>query len=130
MKIVKRRGLAVVVLTVSILITAGGTVSTQAEPGPFERLFRAMRHGFNEPQHKSKKHRNSPEQTRESGNPGVTTAESPSPGSTGSGSSSSSGKPPNEKNTRGTSRAVTKKGEDLPYGTPVAGKPGFVTSPY
>ena len=131
MKIVKRRGLAVVVLTVSILITAGGTLSTQAEPGPFERLFRAMRHGFNEPQHKSKKHRNSPEQTRESGNPTVTTAESPSPGSTTSSSnSSSSGKPPNEKNTRGTSRAVTKKGEDLPYGTPVAGKQGFVTSPY
>jgi hypothetical protein len=39
-------------------------------------------------------------------------------------------KPPNEKNTKGTSRAETRKGDDLPYGTPVAGKKGFVTSPF
>ena len=39
-------------------------------------------------------------------------------------------KPPNEKNTRSTSKAVTKKGDDLPYGTPVPGKQGFVTSPF
>jgi len=38
--------------------------------------------------------------------------------------------PPSERNTRSTSRALTKKGEDLPYGTPVPGRQGFVTSPF
>jgi len=38
--------------------------------------------------------------------------------------------PPNQRNTRSTTRASAKKGEDLPYGTPVPGKQGFVTSPF
>ena len=102
-----------------------GTLSAQDEPGPFERLFRAMRHAVNESQHRSNSHRNKRKQTRDSANP------SPMPDEqnvhTGTGTVS---KPPNEKNTRGASKAVTRKGDDLPYGTPVPGKQGFVTSPF
>jgi hypothetical protein len=121
------------ILIVSILLVGAGTLSAQDEPGPFERFFRAMRRAVNEPQHRSTSHRSKPKQTQDTGNPTATTDESNTAASTSSSSSSgggSVGKPPNDKNTRGTSKAVTKKGEDLPYGTPVAGKKGFVTSPF
>jgi len=143
----KRLGAPYLILLMSVLIAGAGTFSAQAdEPGPFEKFFRAMRRGFNEPQHKSSPQRVKHKKTSDTGSPSATADESPSPGSSGgsgssnsnsnsnssnsSSSSSSVGKPPNEKNTRGTSRAVTKKGEDLPYGTPVPGKTGFVTSPF
>jgi hypothetical protein len=108
-----------------------GTLPAQDEPGPFERLFRALRHGFNESQHHSKSHNSSShKQTAGSGNAEGSDDQS----SVAHGTSGTSGtgvtRPPNEKNTKSTSRAVTKKGEDLPYGTPVAGKQGFVTSPF
>ena len=131
MKILKRRGLAVVALIGFIFVGSGGALLAEDQPGPFERFFRAMRRGFNEPQHKSSTQRVKHKKTSDTGSPAATADESPSPGSSSSTSSSSgAGKPPNEKNTRGTSRAVTKKGEDLPYGTPVPGKTGFVTSPF
>src|SRR5256885_16537333 len=38
--------------------------------------------------------------------------------------------PPSERNTRNATRATSKKGDDLRYGTPVPGKQGFVTSPF
>jgi hypothetical protein len=38
--------------------------------------------------------------------------------------------PPDERNTRTATRATSKKGDDLRYGTPVPGKTGFVTSPF
>lgn len=44
--------------------------------------------------------------------------------------SSGAQKPPNETNTRTTTRAASKKGDDFRYGIPVPGKKGFVTSPY
>jgi hypothetical protein len=127
----KRLGARYLILLMSVLIAGAGTFSAQAdEPGPFEKFFRAMRRGFNEPQHKSSAQRVKHKKTSDTGSPAATADESPSPGSSSSSSSSTVGKPPNEKNTRGTSRAVTKKGEDLPYGTPVPGKTGFVTSPF
>lgn len=130
MKTVRRLGARWLIALMSVLIGGAGTLSAQPdEPGPFEKFFRSMRRAFNEPQHKSPAHHSKPRQTQDTGNPAATTNESPSPGSSTS-SSSSVSKPPNEKNTRGTSKAVTKKGEDLPYGTPVAGKNGFVTSPF
>lgn len=127
MKIVKRVGAKCCFLVMSILIGSIGILSAQDEPGPFERLFRAMRHAVNEPQHRSTSHRTKHKQTQDNGNPGATVDDS---NARASGSNNGVGKPPNEKNTRGTSKAVTKKGEDLPYGTPVPGKQGFVTSPF
>jgi hypothetical protein len=118
-------------LSMSIMIIGAGTLSAQNdEPGPFERFFRSLRRSFNEPQHRSTTHRTKPKQTQDNGNSTATADESNTGASTASSSGNGVGKPPNEKNTRGTSKAVTKKGEDFPYGTPVAGKKGFVTSPF
>lgn len=119
MKNTKQVGL----LMISMLTVGTGVLCAQDEPGPFERLFRAMRHAMNEPQHRSTSHRSKHKQIQD--------GTSPIPDEqnvhTGTGSVS---KPPNEKNTRGASKATTRKGEDLPYGTPVPGKQGFVTSPF
>ncbi|HLW35451.1 MAG TPA: hypothetical protein VKS98_07300 [Chthoniobacterales bacterium] len=117
---------ALILLIGPIVIGASGTLLGQDEPGPFERLFRAIRHGFNEPQHHSKSHRNSSSHKQTAGNTETGDDQSNVANETSGGV----GKPPNQRNTKSTSRAVTKKGEDLPYGTPVAGKQGFVTSPF
>src|SRR4051794_36913566 len=117
---------AVVIIWMSILLVgAQASFAESDEPGPFQRLFRAMRGGFNEPHHKSTAHKSTHKQTAESGAPSAT----PSNAQASSGSKGVS-KPPNEKNTRSASKAATKKGEDFPYGTPVPGKQGFVTSPF
>jgi hypothetical protein len=113
-------------LALATFVVSAGMLSAETdEPGPFERLFRALRHGFNEPQHRSNVHRTRPRQAHDTSTSSATTDESNVRTSTGS-----ANKPPNEKNTRGTTKAATKKGDDLPYGTPVAGKQGFVTSPF
>jgi len=130
MKIVRPRTLTVLILTMSILIAAGGNLWAEDEPGPFERFFRAMRHAINEPQHKSTSHRSKHKSTQDTGNSAATVDESSTAAPTTSSGGNGVSKPPNEKNTRGTSKATTKKGDDLPYGTPVPGKQGFVTSPF
>jgi len=129
MKISKRIGRTGLVLTTSILLV--GAVEARAEtdePGPLQRLFRAMRHGFNDPQHKST-HHSSHKQSSDSGNISSSGAESDAHATAGN-SGSNISNPPNSKNTRSTSKASAKKGEDFPYGTPVPGKQGFVTSPF
>ena len=125
MSIVKQHGIRL--LIAAIAIGASGALLGDDEPGPFERMFRAMRHAFNEPQHKSKPHHGSShKQNGGSGNVAVGNDQS----NVSQGTSGSVTRPPNEKNTKSASRAATKKGEDFPYGTPVAGKKGFVTSPF
>ena len=125
MKITKRFWRDGLVLTMSILLIGAETVP--AEPGPFQRLFRAMKRGFSEPQHKSTTHssnssshkqQTSDTQTSSTADPST----QPTPGSNNN--------PPSDRNTRSTTKASTRKGEDLPYGTPVPGKQGFVTSPF
>ncbi|HUE41448.1 MAG TPA: hypothetical protein VMO75_05930 [Chthoniobacterales bacterium] len=127
MKIANRPGLKGFVLMASILIAGMATLSAQSkEPGPFDKFFRSLRRAFSEPQPKSTPHRAKHKQTQDTANP--TPSEDKEPDvHTGTGTVS---KPPNETNTRSTSRAVTKRGEDLPYGTPVPGRQGFVTSPF
>jgi hypothetical protein len=101
-----------------------GTGSAQAEPGPFDNFFRTLKHAFSsKPQHK--------EQPRESkrGQKGATATPTPTTTPTAAATPGVS-VPPNERNTRAATRAVSKRGEDLPYGTPVPGKNGFVTSPF
>src|SRR5712691_9562245 len=110
------RGLA---LMMSILLI--GASGTLAEPGPFENFFRKMRHAFSEPQHKSAR--------RSSHKPADETTNPTNPESTAHNANGVSG-PPRERNTRTATRAASKKGEDLRYGTPVPGKKGFVTSPF
>jgi hypothetical protein len=107
----------------SILLFAVTSMPAQTnEPGPFERLFHSMRRAFSEPQHRSAR-RSSRKQTDETTNP--SSEASATPAATGV-----AGAPPSERNTRTATRAVSKKGDDLRYGTPVPGKTGFVTSPF
>jgi hypothetical protein len=128
MKILSRR--ALLIMIGAIVIAATGTLRAEDEPGPFERMFRAMRHALKEPQHHSKSHHSSSGHKQDSdlGSGNTTDAQGNSP--VASAASGGVTKPPNHKNTKSTSRASTKKGDDLPYGTPVAGKQGFVTSPF
>jgi hypothetical protein len=115
------RGLVVI----SILVVGSTTLLAQDEPGPLERLFHAMRRALNEPQHKSS-HQKKDKQNPENLSP---QEEQSNSRATVSGTSGTKA-PPSEQNTRTTTRVTPSKGGDLRYGTPVAGKPGLVTSPY
>jgi len=122
----KQFGLKRFVMTMSILLFGMTSMPAETdEPGPFERLFRAMRHGFNEPHHKSTSHRSSHKQTDTAkSSPTEESNTQTTPGGAGAGA------PPSQRNTRTATKAASKKGDDLRYGTPVPGKNGFVTSPF
>jgi hypothetical protein len=100
-----------------------GAGSGLAESGPFENFFHKLRHAFSEPQHKERSRGSKREQKGATATPTATTTPiaAATPGASG---------PPTERNTRTASRADSKKGDDLRYGTPVPGKNGFVTSPF
>src|SRR5258708_2005044 len=110
MKITNRFGRRLLVLMMSILIAGAGILSAETnEPGPFQRFFRAMRRGVNEPQHKSTTHHSShKQQTTE-----TQTSPTPDPNAHAT-SGNTNNTPPNQRNTRSTTRASAKKGEDLP----------------
>jgi hypothetical protein len=121
----RRMRQSILVLMMSILFV--GTTSALAEtdePGPFERLFRAIRHASQEPRHKTATHRTvHKEQT-------VDTTTSSSQTSNAGTTSDAVSKPPSNRNTRGATRVTGKKEDGLAYGKPVPGKTGLVTSPY
>ncbi|HWY52618.1 MAG TPA: hypothetical protein VNW72_14170 [Chthoniobacterales bacterium] len=122
----KQFGLKRFVVTISILLFAATSMPAETdEPGPFERLFHAMRRAFNEPQHRSA-HRSSHKQTQTNEATNSPKEESNTQGATGG----TAAAPPSQSNTRTATRVASKKGDDLRYGTPVAGKKGFVTSPF
>jgi hypothetical protein len=125
MKIIKRIWLKGLVLMMSILLIGAG--NALAEPGPFENFFRKLRRSFSEPEHKST-HRTSHKQADETPNTSNTTNPT-NPESTAHNANGVS-VPPSDHNTRTATRAASKKGDDLRYGTPVPGKKGFVTSPF
>ena len=114
------------VMTMSILLIGAG--NALAEPGPFENFFRKLRRSFNEPERKPT-HRTSHKQADETKNSDQT-KNSSNDGSNPHTANGDAVAPPTERNTRTTTRAPSKKGEDLRYGTPVPGKKGFVTSPF
>ena len=122
MKSVRRLRVKGFALMMSIAMI--GTGSAQAEPGPFENFFHRLRRALGEPQQKSA-HRSSRKQTDETTNPSSERSPTPAPTATGDAAA-----PPSERNTRTATRATSKKGDDLRYGTPVPGKTGFVTSPF
>lgn len=122
-----RKGL---VLTISILLIGAETVP--AEPGPFEKFFRSVKRAFTgpqQPQHKSTRH-SGHKQSTSTENPSTTASNNQTQGSNTPDASASGLGAPNQQNTRAASRATSKKGDDLPYGTPVPGKQGFVMSPF
>ena len=106
-----------------LLIGATSMPAETDEPGPFERLFHAMRRAMNEPEHKQA-HRVSHKKSSETKN------SSPNEGSNTPAATGNAGAPPSDRNTKTTTRVASKKGDDLRYGTPVPGRKGFVTSPF
>jgi hypothetical protein len=106
------------------------SVPEVGEAGPFEDFFKALRSSFARPAQKPRSprlHRSSRKQKNET---------PPSDASDASNSQTPSSPspvaPPNRHNVRvAKAIAATKKGKsDLPYGIPVPGKPGLVTSPF
>ena len=108
----------VVWLWVGTLITA----TDVAQAGPFRNFFMALRSAVAHPNEKPRPHRSSHKHNETP----------PSDASNSHTSSNSVPAPPGERNVRWAKSAsiADQQKADLPYGTPVAGKPGLVTSPF
>ena len=93
-----------------------------AEAGPFEDFFRAVRRSMARPEAKPRSHRSSHKhnQTPPTDVSSSQTSESPVPAS------------PGQREVRWAKVASVESQQkaELPYGTPVPGRPGLVTSPF
>ncbi|MDP9186153.1 MAG: hypothetical protein M3O72_02185 [Verrucomicrobiota bacterium] len=119
----KRPGLRGLALMMSILLIGVTSMPAKTkEPSPWEKFLNSVRHAFSEPEHKPV-HRSTHKKTDEP-------TSSPTEASNTPAATGDAGAPPSERNTRVATQAASKKGDDLRYGTPVAGKKGFVTSPF
>lgn len=89
-----------------------------AKADPFKNFFRSLKRAFAPPPKKATARRKSAK----------TGSEPASPDASGK----TANTPPSGRNTRSATRAAAiKSGKgDFPYGTPVPGKQGFVTSPF
>ena len=118
--IIVKRPVCAIVVWLSIFALFATT--KVAEAGPFEDFFRAVRRSIAHPEAKLRRHRSSHKhnETPPSDASNSQTSGSPVPAPLGQG---------NVRMTKAASGANQQKTE-LPYGTPVPGKPWLVTSPF
>ena len=114
----KRRHHAFVIL----LSIALSTMTDATQAGPFREFFRTLRSAVAHPQETPRQHRSTHKRKKnpQSDAPNSPTSEKPTPLSG------------NQTDVRWAKQASTASDQkaDLPYGTPVTGKPGLVTSPF
>ena len=106
-----------VLLSVSL-----STVTHTAKAGPFRDFFRTLRSAIAQPKETPRPHRSVHKHKKASPNDDSNTATSKKPTPI----------PGDQTEVRWAKAASSGNDQkaDLPYGTPVAGKPGFVTSPF
>jgi hypothetical protein len=115
-----KRPVRTIVVWLSIFALFAATEA--AEAGPFEDFFRAIRRSIAHPEQKPRRHRSSHKhnETPPSDASNSQTSGSPVPAS------------PGQREVRWAKAAsvASQQKTELPYGTPVPGKPGLVTSPF
>ena len=116
-----KRSICTIVVWLSIFALFATT--KVAEAGPFVDFFRAVRRSIAHPEAKPRSHRSSHKQHNET---------PPSDASTSQTSVSPVPAPPSQRDIRWAKAAsgASQQKTELPYGTPVPGKPGLVTSPF
>jgi len=116
--LVKRRGHALVILLSICLSTAGDA----AKAGPFRDFFRTLRSAIAHPNETPRPHRSVHKRKKAP----------PSDASNSQTSDKPTPLPRGQTDVRWAKAVSSGSDEkaDLPYGTPVPGKPGFVTSPF
>jgi hypothetical protein len=105
-----------------LLAISLSTVNDAAKAGPFQELFRTLRSAIAHPRESPRQHRSTPKRkkTPPSDASNSQTPDKPTP---------APGDQTDIRWAKAASNASDQKA-DLPYGTPVPGKPGFVTSPF
>jgi len=113
----RRRHALVILLSISLW-----TVNDTAKAGPFQELFRTLRSAIAHPKETPRPHRRTQKRktTTPSDASNSQTSDKPAPVTDG------------QTDVRWAKAASSGSDQkaDLPYGTPVPGKPGFVTSPF
>jgi hypothetical protein len=127
-----KRPLRTIVLSLSIFTLLAATEI--AEAGPFENFFSALRKSFARPAQRTRQpqsHRSSSKQSNEAP-PSDASDASNTPNSQTSPNPTPVPAPPNRNNVRVAKATATKRNgkNDMPYGIPVPGKQGLVTSPF